>query len=175
MLYGCGAANLDVVCKEYSSTTFICVCPGELVSYVAANTTSFQGCGSGSNGSGSGAPISQVLASVNTTHLEAFLVNGMEQILGAAIVTVNGNQFTLNINATVPIDGLTAELEKEIAAFLGGGYTAADVTVQYVSKRKRATSGTVIVSINGNASGASVFGPITAYLIIGLLTIVTLR
>jgi len=176
MLYGCGAANVDVVCKEYSDTTFICVCPVEQVSYVAANTTTFQGCSSSGNGSGNQPqpPINQVLASVNTTHLEAFLVNGMEQILGAAIVSVNGNTFTLNINATVPIDGLTAELEKEIANFLGAGYTANDISVQYVA-RKRNTNGQVVVSVSGQASGVtSVYVPITAFLI-GLLTIVTLR
>jgi len=171
MLFGCGAANLDVVCKEYSATQFLCVCPGELVSYVTANTSTFTGC----TGSQSPpAPISKVLASVNSTNLEAFLINGMEQILGAAIVTVNGNTFTLNVNATVPIDGLTTELEKEIAAFLGGGYTADDVTVSYVSK-KRVNNGQVSVSVNGQASGASSVVPFAAYLIIGLLSIVTLR
>jgi hypothetical protein len=169
MLYGCGAANLDVTCKEYSDTTFLCVCPGEQVSYVAANSTAFQGCGSG----GSPPSVNTVIASINATNLEAFLVNGMEHLLGAAVVTINGNTFTLNVNATVPIDGLTVEMEKEIAAYLGAGYTAADVTVQFTTK-KRVTGGTASVTVTGQSSSASNFVPITAYLFIGVLSMVTL-
>jgi len=172
MLYGCGAANLDVVCKEYSSDTFLCVCPGELVSYEKANTTTFTGC-SGTNTPQP--PITKIIASVNATKLEAFLVNGMEQVLGVAMVSVNGNTFTLNVNATIPVDGLTVELEKEIASFLGGGYTADDITVQWVAKKRTANNGSVVVSVSGQSASSSVVVPITAYLIIGLLTIATLR
>jgi hypothetical protein len=165
MLYGCGASNIDVLCTEYDSGHFLCVCPGEHVTIVAINDT-FDGCPGSPPASNE-----EVVAHVNTTNLEPFLVNGMENLLGSAVVTVNGITFTLNVNATVPIDGLTAELQSEIAAYLGGDFTADDVTVDYVGKKKRAENGQVVVTVH--RSGASSVAPTTAYLIIGLLTVLS--
>jgi len=168
MLYGCGASLVDVLCAEYDSGHFLCVCPGEIVSILAINDT-FEGC----PGDPTPFPPEEIVANVNTTFLEAFLVNGMEQILGAAIITVDGTTFTLNITATVPIDGLTDELKRQIAVWLGGDYTADDVEVNYVAKRKREDNGEVHVSINGHVSGATTLVPTTAYIIVGLMTILS--
>jgi len=164
LLYGCGAANIDVLCSEYDSGHFLCVCPGEHVTIVAINDT-FSGC------PGSPPPTNEeIVANVNATALEAHLVNGIETVLGAAVVTVNGTSFTLNINATVPIDGITAELQREIASYFGGDVTADDITVNYTnSKRKRVDNGQVSVTVNTSAANSMV--PHTACLILGLVTI----
>jgi len=164
-LYGCGASLIDVLCTEYDSGHFLCVCPGEIVSVVAINDT-FAGC-SGSTP----ATSDEIVANVNATSLEAHLINGIEQVLGAAVVTVNGSSFTLNVNATVPIDGITAELQREIASYLGGDITAEDVTVQYTGQKKKrdAYNGQVQVDVTTSAANSIVM--VTPYLILGLLSV----
>jgi len=167
MTQGCGASNMDVICQEFDSQNFLCICPGEDSTQVHVNST-FPGCANAGN-----PPTSdEILASVNTTHLEAFLVNGVEQVLGAAVVTINGNSFTLNVNATVPIDGLTAELQSEIAAWLGGDYTASDITAQFTNKKRDASNGQLTVVVDSHSSSVSSHA-LPAYLVLGLFTILT--
>jgi len=164
MIRGCGASNVDVRCQEFDSENFLCICPGEKITKVGINGT-FEGCAD----AGTPALPDEILAVVNTTYLEAYLINGVKQVLGATVVTINGNSFTLNINATVAIDGLTSELQTEIAAWLGGDYTSDDITIEFTKKRD-ASNGQMHVTVEGQTAGASTF----SFLAIGLFAVMTI-
>jgi hypothetical protein len=143
----------------------MCTCPQEEVHIVKAGDA-FPGC----VGSGGPPTDAEVLAKVNTTRLAVNLRNGVLQIVGVAVVDINGNTAELSINSTVPIDHITDEIKKQIAIFLGGDYTADDISVEFVSKKRQAspTSNTtdslsqavVRIVLHGNSQGsaASSFG-----------------
>jgi len=134
------------------------VCPVEKVTYVKVGTQ-FPGCPAGptSTGGCSCHSAEEIVATINSTHLEAVVVNGVEEVLGAAIVTVNGKSFTLNITSTIPLSELVEKLKEHIAHFLGGSYTADEIVIEIVGK-KRATSGSVLVTLHEpTISGATTF------------------
>jgi hypothetical protein len=95
-------------------------------------------------------PPEVLLAHVNINHLEAALVNGGMNVQAAMVVNINGNSFTLEIHATVPIDTIMDLIRQRIADYLGGDYTAADITLDLVTKRTQ--SATVVVSVNPHSS-----------------------
>jgi hypothetical protein len=133
---GCGAANLGVVCAELDTDHYICKCPNTQDAVTLEAGEVFE-----CDFDGEVPPtIEDILARVNTTNLVASLVNGVFEVLGAAVVTIDGNSFTLEITATVEIDGLTELLAERIAFFLGAGYTPEHVHVEWVTKRKRAST-----------------------------------
>jgi len=148
-------------------TSYICVCPVEQVTYVTAGTK-FNGC----PGSAPSTPCTaeEIIANVDPDCLEAFVVNGVPEVLGAAIVTVNGKTFTVFITSAIPVADLTAQLELQIALFLGGDYTADNVDIEYTGK-KRATTGQVLVTLTEPAlSGTATYSFLIA-LFIGFLAI----
>lgn len=145
-LYGCGASNIGVVCNELNDTSFTCTCPNDTMAQVVIIPQAFEGCDQ------NGTTDEQVVASLNGTTLEAFLKNNILTITGAILVNVNGRTFTINLNTTVPADSIEEQLREQIAAFLGGGYTSDDITLQY--SNKRAFSSSVGVTVNGQDSGA---------------------
>jgi len=147
LLYGCGASNIGVVCAEADEKHYVCKCPGEGAITLAVGDV-FIGCNIPA------ATDEEVLAQVNITGLAAHLTNGVIDLLGVIVVDVNGNTFTLNIQASVPIDTIGEHLKEKIAEFLGADYTANDITLEYLTKR--AVSGTVMVTVNrGDSSLAS--------------------
>lgn len=142
LLYGCGAANVGVVCNEVNSTSFSCTCPGASPIIVIPPDV-FEGCDSSPSDN-------DVVAHINGTHLDAFLRNGILEITGVVLVEVNGNTFTININSTVPATSLENSLKSQLAAFLGGSYTSQDITLAYGSSKRDAQNDQVHVTVNGN-------------------------
>jgi len=76
----------------------------------------------------------QIVANIDFVQLEAFLVNAGFQITGVIEGEINGASFTIDVNTTEAVgsDFVTALeqfLADQIAKFLGGGYTAGDITV----------------------------------------------
>jgi hypothetical protein len=168
-IYGCGASNLDVRCDEYNSTHFLCTCPREEVTIVK-NGDVFPGCDNG----GTPPSTEEVLAKVNTTRLQASLVNGVIELVGVIVVDINGSSIELDLNSTVPIDNITDEIKRQIAFFLGGDYTADDINIEYVTKKRQADStnnGRVRVTVSGNNSRAPTQGVHLVYLLLTLMTI----
>jgi len=144
MIHGCGAANLGVVCAEMDADHYMCKCPGVQTPVTVKSGDTFEGC------PGLPPPTpEEILAQVNITNLEASLVNGVMEVVGVIVVDINGDSFTLNITATVPIDTIQQLLKEQIAKFLGGNYEANDITLELVTKKKRAEAetGTVIVRL----------------------------
>jgi len=144
MIHGCGAAVPGVVCAELDESHYMCKCPGEQNYHTVAAGEAFQGC----PGGGTPPTPEEILASVNVTNLEANLINGVLEVLGVVVVSIDGDTFTLNITATVPIDTLLKLLAQQIADYLGGDYTADDIIV--TTTTKRAESGTVVVQVTDN-------------------------
>jgi hypothetical protein len=99
-------------------------------------------------------PIEEIFAKVNTSNLEANLVNGVIEVLGVIVVEIDGDSITLDITATIEIDTLKPLLRQQIALYLGGGYTEDDITIEVVSKKRRADTetGTVIVKVTDGLS-----------------------
>jgi len=142
--------------KNISST-----CPGEKAVIVEVGDT-FDGCIS----SPPNPPPEDVLARVNATNLVAYLLNGGKMhIFGVVVVEIDGDSFTLNINADVPIDTIEDLLKTQIAAFLGGDYTKDDIDIEYPAKRAQ---GTVIVRVRGNTSDVHTV-TYSLYLLLSLL------
>jgi len=169
MLYGCGAANLDVVCKEYNSTTYICVCPVEQVTYVTVGKAPFPGC-PGSLGCGCHT-AAEIIAKVNTTNLVACLINGIPEVLGVVVVSVNGTTFNLYITSSFPVNQLTVSLQQQIAAHLGGDFTANEVLVEYTNKKRfdDVNSGHVLVTVKEPVvASAAAYSPFFAIFIVVL-------
>jgi phage tail sheath gpL-like len=123
----------------------MCKCPGEQSPVTVTVGTPFEGCDNIIPPTDE-----EVVAQVNVTAFAASLVNGVMELLGVVVVDIEGNSFTLNITATVPIDGITEHLKQAIADYFQGEYTADDITIDYVTKR--AHSGVVQVTVNGHAS-----------------------
>jgi hypothetical protein len=98
----------------------------------------------------------EILAHVNTTGLVASLVNGMVDVLGVIVVNIDGNTAELNITARVPIDTLTDLLKERIAAYLGEGFTADDITIEYSKKRANTNEflGTATITVGADSSFA---------------------
>jgi hypothetical protein len=123
----------------------MCKCPGENAVTLEAGEV-FIGCDIPP------APIEEILATVNVTNLEASLVNGVIEILGVVVVDIDGDSFTLDVSATVPIDTIGDHIKQKIAEFLGHGYTADDIEIEFVTKR--AETGTIVVTVGGSVSPA---------------------
>jgi len=125
MIHGCGAANIGVVCQEVDDTHFTCRCPGETRQTITV-TDPFQGF-DGCDNNGDSPTAEEILAQVNSTYLEANLVNGVDQILAVIVIEIDGDTITLNITSSVPIENLQPQLKQQIAEFLGGDYEPQDV------------------------------------------------
>jgi hypothetical protein len=155
-IYGCGASNLDARCDEYNSTHFLCTCPREQVT-IMKNGDAFPGC----DNAGTPPSDEEVLAKVNTTRLQASLVNGVIELVGVVVVEIDGNKIELDLHSTVPIDSISDEIKRQIALFLGGDYTADDITIEYVNRKRQTgdnsttTQGLVRVTVDSNTSDAS--------------------
>jgi hypothetical protein len=147
--YGCGASNIGVTCNEIDDNSFSCQCAGSSPVVVTV-PSAFEGCGFNTSQPPSD---EDVVANINGTMLSAKLRDGILEITGAIVVDVEGRSFTLQINSTVPVGELEDSIKQQIAAFLGGSYTADDVNLHYSSKRSN--SAQVGVTIDGNSSSGS--------------------
>jgi len=156
LLHGCGAANAGVVCQEIDDDSYSCSCPDGNTTVVEVGDT-FAGCTE---------VHEHVFAVVNITNIEIILVNGVEEILGVVAVQIDDESFSLNVTATVPIDTIGQHIREKIAEYLGAGYTADDITIDYVTKR--AHTGTVIVRMNSQSNAGVQLSPMTIFFTVGL-------
>jgi hypothetical protein len=147
----------NATCTEINATSFRCTCPGGGSIVVTVGET-FKGTCNGT------LTPEQIVAHINFAHLEAFLVNGVFQITGVIEVGIDGSSFTIDVNTTSPVNNFQAILAQQIAAFLGGGFTAGDITVDVTSaptSQKRGStvpqSHTVSITIGGHVSSAPSF------------------
>jgi hypothetical protein len=147
LLYGCGVANIGILCTEVSNTEFSCTCPGEPAVIVHVPDV-FIGC------IGSHPSDYDVVTHINALHIVAFLRNSILEITSVIFGESNGNSFTLTIRATVSLSSIEDLLKIQIARFLGGSYTAEDIILTYGSKRIE--DGTVKVTVEGAASAAPI-------------------
>jgi hypothetical protein len=89
-------------------------------------------------------------------------VNGVFEITGVIEVDINGATFNIDVNTTSPVDDFESILAEQIAKYLGGGYTASDVTVTVStppSSSKRQANDpvtqTASITISGNVNSAT--------------------
>jgi len=158
-LYGCGAANINSVCKELDKDSYMCTCPNVQQPIRVVAGEGFIGC----EGEDNPPTATEIIANVNVTNLEAYLIHGVIEILGAVVVDIGGDSFTLNVTATVPIDTIGDHIKKAIAAHIAGDYTAADITIRFTTKRTE--TGRIFVTLSDSANSAS---PLS-FSIVGLL------
>jgi len=152
LLCGCGASHIGIECQEFNSTSISCICPDGTTTIVTPPDV-FAGC------SNTTQPTDQeVVAAINATQLEAFLLHGIVEITGVFMVQANGRTFTLNITSAVPATQLESTLRTQIAAFLGGSYTADDVKLTYTSRKRADNQAQVNVTLQSQVSSAGVVG-----------------
>jgi len=153
LLYGCGAANIGVVCQEVNSTFYSCTCPDDTLSPVIVMVPgTFEGCSGDFSDE-------EVVQNINALSIEAFLLNAISSLSDVTMGDTNGNTFSLSLNSTDAITSLEQELKDDIAAFLGGTYTPDDIQIAFQSKRDVGQIDvTVDSSDNGNTSAASFVG-----------------
>jgi len=99
------------------------------------------------------------------------LVNGIPEVLGVVVVSVNGNTFDLYITSALPINQLTESLQQQIAAHFGGEFTANEVLVEYTDKKRSAdvNSGHVLVTVKDPVvASAATYSPFFAVFIVVL-------
>jgi hypothetical protein len=105
------------------------------------------------------------VAHINFAHLEANLVNGIYEVIGVTTVSIDGDSFTLNVNATTPTGNLNNAIAQQIAKFLGNGYTPDLITIDNTAK-KRALSSFVTVTIGVTTNSVSTLGIVNFYLMV---------
>jgi len=164
LLRGCGARNVGILCQEVNDTAFSCQCPDK--SPVIVNLPNhFSGC--------SLVPMPtevDIVAHINALHLEAFLVNGILEVRSVFFLEVNGNSFTVHINATVPVRIFEDALKKQIALFLGGDFSESDIIISF-DMSKRSDTGMVKVTVGGDVSSAPALPAYSLYLFSLLLLV----
>jgi len=144
LLYGCSFSDTHIVCTEGTETQYTCTCPGSSAVTVTVGTE-FAGCG------GDPPAVTDVIASVNENHVEAFLVRKIPEINSVDVQSHQDNSLTLVIDSDTTLS--EQELKDSIADFIGNGVTADDVSVDVTGTtgKKRVASVVVVTVDDPNA------------------------
>jgi len=85
-------------------------------------------------------------------------------ITGVTTVSIDGDSFTLVVNATTATGNLLDAIAQQIATFLGHGYTADLITVENTGSKRDANNNLVTVTVGATTNSASRLGLVNFYL-----------
>jgi len=158
--FSCGYTNAgEITCSEHSATSYSCTCPDGSPVNVDV-TSSFGGCGDATTTSSTDA-----LSHLDNGKLEHYVTESIPQVSSVTVNSVSDNTISLSITASSAIDITIPQLQEAIAKFLGAGWTASDISIQVVSKKRQTTSNLLVTVSDPSASTASVVTSAVSFLI----------
>jgi len=149
--FSCGYTNDGAIpCTESTATAYSCTCPGGTAVSVDI-TSSFAGCGDTTTTSSTDA-----LSHLDNGKLEHFVTETVAQVQSVTVNSVSGNTLSISVTVSTAIETTIPQLQEAIAKFLGAGWTASDIDIQVVSK-KRGSSSNLLVTVSDPSSSTAAY------------------